>query len=284
MGSGGSGKGSRGRGRRRPRGGGGGGGGGSRPGGPKGPPMMPSPRKGKAFSTPYEVPDTGPIDPFDLFSALFMGLMPDGTYRGAGIGEVAKRFRRSPGEIQQMLHDYGMDPDTLSKVDFDLNLAKLDIQVAPEGIDRREIARGLFEEFCDLHPTLTCGPMPVAVGGNGGRPQARPDAEAAAPGGHAPDADEGAETEAEPAREAPTDEAPEAGSPAADEPPAEAAEEPVAQEDMGQEGMAEDDLGDDGEDEPLAAVDAGVTRGAPAHERHGRPVRQIRRSPTRRGR
>jgi hypothetical protein len=293
MGSGGQGKGSRGRGRRRPRGGGGGGGGGPRHGGHKGPPVMPSPRKGKAFSTPYEVPDAGPIDPFDLFCACFMGLMPDGTYRGAGIGEVAKRFRRTPGELQQMLHDYGMDPDTLAKVDFDLNLAKLDIQVAPEGINRRELARGLFEEFCDLHPTLTCDALPAAVGGNGSRPAAEPPApeareEAAAPEGSG--AGEAPEPEsagpAEPAAQPSVDEAPAAEAPeGAGEPPAEEAGEPLA-EAPAEAPMDEEEMGDEeAAEEPLAAVDAGVTRGAPAQaERHGRPVRQIRRSPTRRGR
>lgn len=261
---------------------------------------MPSPRRGKAFSTPYEVPDSGPIDPFDLFCAYFMGLMPDGTYRGAGIGEVAKRFRRTPGEIQQMMHDYGMDPDTLAKVEFDLNLAKLDIQVAPEGIDRRELARGLFEEFCDLHPTLTGDALPAAVGGNGSRPAPQaPEAEAEAA---APEA-LGEEAEAAPAEPAPVDEAPAAEAPANREPVAQepVSEEPMSRDSMSRDSMSEEPMSDealseestpeesmgdeDADDEPLAAVDAGVTRGAPAHaERHGRPVRQIRRSPTRRGR
>lgn len=289
MGSGGSGKGSRGRGRRRPRGGGGG-----RPGGPKGPPAAThSPRKGKAFSTPYEVPDTGPIDPFDLFCACFMGLMPDGTYRGAGLVEVAKRFRRTPGEIKQMLDRYGMDPETLKTVDFDLSLAKLDIQVAPEGIDRREIARGLFEEFCDLHPTLTCAP--VEADGNGGRPGGHPEAvpahashrrearhDTAAPGDEAPDEGEGyPDAGSEEARD---------GASEGDE-----VESPADAEEEGTEDEAP-------VEEPLATADVGVAHGTPdapqrphgpqgasgarfSHEgRPDRPVRQIRRSPTRRGR
>lgn len=275
MGSGGSGKGSRGRGRRRPRGGGGGGG--SRPGGQKGTPVMQAPRKGKAFSTPYTVPDTGLIDPFDLFCACFMGLMPDGSYRGGGLGEAAKHLRRSPNEIRQMLQDYGMDPETLKQVDFDLSLAKLDIQVAPEGIDRRELARGLFEEFCDLHPTLTGGPAPAATpatGGNGARP------EAPQPPAPAPEPEE-ARHEAAPepeARAAEGREAEEEAGPVEAEPMEEEAAGEVPEEAAG-ESMEEE------EEESLAAVDAGVTRGAPAQgERSGRPVRQIRRSPTRRGR
>jgi hypothetical protein len=297
MGSGGSGKGSRGRGRRRPRGGGGGGGG-PRSGGQRAP-VMHAPRKGKAFSTPYTVPETGPIDPFDLFCACFIGLMPDGSYRGGGLGEAAKHLRRSPNELRQMLQDYGMDPETLKQMDFDLSLAKLDIQVAPEGIDRRELARGLFEEFCDLHPTLTGAPMPAA-GGNGARPAEAPESaqETKAPAPEAKRAAPEAERAAEPVSEAPAEEAvQDATEDAAQGPVKEPAKEVAedvsedasqrtseeASEDASE--SASDETMEDEEEESLAAVDAGVTRGAPAQgERSGRPVRQIRRSPTRRGR
>jgi len=235
---------------------------------------MHNPRKGKAFSTPYAVPDTGPIDPFDLFCACFMGLMPDGSYRGGGLGEAAKHLRRSPNELRQMLQDYGMDPESLSKVDFDLSLAKLDIQVAPEGIDRRELARGLFEEFCDLHPTLTPAAAPVATGGNGARPE--PPAQAAP----APEREEAPVAEAAPEPERPQG-APDAEARAEAEPE----DEGPAQGEVAEEELADDEPADDELDEEPVAVDAGVTRGAPVHgERQDRPVRQIRRSPTRRGR
>jgi hypothetical protein len=256
-GSGGSGRGSRrGGGRRRPRGG--------RPGGqgphgrkaPAG--ITHGPRKGKAFSTPYEVPETGAVAPFDLFCACLLGLMPDGTYRGAGLGEIAKRFRRSPNELRDLLQRHGMDPETLQQVDFDLTLAKLDIQVAPEGIDRRELARGLFEEFAAGHPRpeVLEGPESEAAGaprGNGAGAEA-------ARGGHGP-----AHAHR---RSAPT--------PAAAPEAAEEEEEGEgAPEEAAEPSLVTADVG--GPAEPPAGAEEGTPHG-------GRPVRQIRRSPVRRGR
>jgi len=272
MSVGGSGKGPRrGSGRRRSRGGrpgggggsGGGGGGGHAPGKKGGAPAVThSPRRGKAFSTPYEVPETGAVEPFDLFCACLLGLMPDGTYRTPGLGEVAKRFHRSPNEIRDQLQQYGMDTETLKTVDFDLTLAKLDIQVAPEGIDRRELARSLFEEFVDVHPTLTAEAFQgAATGGNGTAPEApvhahhrhhRAEETEYVPGDEP--ADE--EIEADALAEAEADEAPEA----------EEAEPTLVTADLG--GTADEAA------EGPAEEAAG----------HGRPVRQIRRSPVRRGR
>jgi hypothetical protein len=40
-----------------------------------------------------------------------------------------------------------MDPERMMNVDFDLAMAQLDIQVAPEGVDRVEIAREIFQQF-----------------------------------------------------------------------------------------------------------------------------------------
>lgn len=129
-------------------------GGGQQQQGRKRPQAAAAPKKGKAHSTPYTVPSEGPIAPFDLFCACHLGLMPDGAFRGAGVGEVARRLNRSQNEIRQMLADYKMDPESLAQVDFDLSLAKLDMQVAPEGIDRRELARGLYDEFLEFHDAL----------------------------------------------------------------------------------------------------------------------------------
>jgi hypothetical protein len=51
------------------------------------------------------------------------------------------------GTIRQILQEYEMDPDTLLNRDFDMALAQLDIQVAPEGVDRTELARNIYEDF-----------------------------------------------------------------------------------------------------------------------------------------
>ncbi len=91
----------------------------------------------------------GNIDPFELFCAYHLGITKDKGYRTANINEVANRFRAEPGMIKQALKEYDMDPESLLDRDFDMGLAQLDIQVAPEGVDRVELARGVYQEFQD---------------------------------------------------------------------------------------------------------------------------------------
>ena len=40
-----------------------------------------------------------------------------------------------------------MDSASLLDRDFDMAMAQLDIQVAPEGVNRTELARNIFEDF-----------------------------------------------------------------------------------------------------------------------------------------
>jgi hypothetical protein len=87
------------------------------------------------------------IDPFDLFCAYHLGIAPDKSYRPANIHDVARRFSVDSGMIRQTLQDYGMDPETMLDTEFDLTMAQMDIQVAPPGIDRIELARGIYETF-----------------------------------------------------------------------------------------------------------------------------------------
>jgi hypothetical protein len=91
----------------------------------------------------------GNIDPFELFCSYHLGITQDKGYRTANINEVAKRFRSEPGMIKQALKEYDMDPESLLDRDFDIGLAQLDIQVAPEGVDRLELARGIYQDFQD---------------------------------------------------------------------------------------------------------------------------------------
>ena len=42
-----------------------------------------------------------------------------------------------------------MDSASLLDRDFDMALAQLDIQVAPEGINRTELGRNIFEDFLE---------------------------------------------------------------------------------------------------------------------------------------
>lgn len=89
------------------------------------------------------------LEPFDLFCAYHLGIGPNKQYKPSNINEVANRFRQEPGIIRQALKEYGMDSASLLDRDFDMALAQLDIQVAPEGVDRTELAKNIYEEYLE---------------------------------------------------------------------------------------------------------------------------------------
>ncbi len=89
------------------------------------------------------------IEPFELFCAYHLGITPDRGYKPSNINEVANRFRADPGMIKQALKEYEMDSGSLLDRDFDMALGQLDIQVAPEGVDRKELAKNIYEEFLE---------------------------------------------------------------------------------------------------------------------------------------
>lgn len=93
------------------------------------------------------------IEPFELFCAYHLGINRDKQYKSANINEVGRRFNVDPATIRQALQEYGMDSGSLLDRDFDMALAQLDIQVAPEGVDRVELAKGLYKEFQEA-PTV----------------------------------------------------------------------------------------------------------------------------------
>lgn len=92
---------------------------------------------------------TAGIEPFELFCAYHLGITPDRGYKPSNINEVANRFRVDPATIKQALKDYDMDPAALLDRDFDMALGQLDIQVAPEGVDRKELAKNIYQEFLE---------------------------------------------------------------------------------------------------------------------------------------
>jgi hypothetical protein len=87
------------------------------------------------------------IEPFALFCAYHLGITEDGGYRFQNIHQVAKRFGTNAGVIKQVLAELDMDSDTIVHSSFDMAGAQVDIMLAPEGINRVEAARALFEEF-----------------------------------------------------------------------------------------------------------------------------------------
>ena len=94
-----------------------------------------------------EKPLTGNLDPFNLFCAYHLGIGPKKEYRPTNLNEVARRFGQDPATVRQALKESGMDSASLLDRDFDMALAQLDIQVAPEGIDRMELAKSIYEDF-----------------------------------------------------------------------------------------------------------------------------------------
>ena len=89
------------------------------------------------------------IDPFELFCAYHLGISSKNQYRPSNINEVANRFKIDTGTTRQILKEYGMDSASLLDRDFDMAMAQLDIQVAPEGVNRTELARNIFEDFLE---------------------------------------------------------------------------------------------------------------------------------------
>ena len=98
-------------------------------------------------SSSAEKPLTGNMDAFNLFCAYHLGIGPKKEYKPSNLNEVARRFAQEPAIVRQALTECGMDSAALLDRDFDMALAQLDIQVAPEGIDRMELAKSIYEDF-----------------------------------------------------------------------------------------------------------------------------------------
>jgi hypothetical protein len=107
-------------------------------------PIGASASKAASFS---DKPLTGGMDAFNLFCAYHLGIGPKKEYKPANLNEVARRFGNEPAIVRQALKECGMDSAALLDRDFDMALAQLDIQVAPEGIDRLELAKSIYEDF-----------------------------------------------------------------------------------------------------------------------------------------
>tara|TARA_B100000686_G_C16801956_1_gene986719 strand:+ start:836 stop:1456 length:621 start_codon:yes stop_codon:yes gene_type:complete len=103
--------------------------------------------KKQPVSSPKTDESSQEMDPFRLFCAYHLGIGPNNTYKPSNINQVAQQFGLEPGAIRQATREFGFDSESMLNKDFDLALAQLDIQVAPEGICKVELAKGLYEEF-----------------------------------------------------------------------------------------------------------------------------------------
>ncbi len=90
------------------------------------------------------------LSPFSVFCALYLGLAQDESYAPAGANTVRRRFGLEESEFTDYLETQGLTDEDVRGADFDLESARFDIEVAPQGISRTEVARTLFAEFCAL--------------------------------------------------------------------------------------------------------------------------------------
>lgn len=104
-------------------------------------------RRPKTLDKRHLPTDKGPPNAFTLFSAYYLGLMPDEVYAHPTLEEVARRFGMPPQEVQDLLKQLGLDEETVRGSKFDIKGAHLDIRVAPVGISRREIAQDHYQDF-----------------------------------------------------------------------------------------------------------------------------------------
>ncbi len=93
------------------------------------------------------MPNDGPPDAFLLFSAVYLGVTPTDGYHKPQFEEVASRFGMNSTELKELLIKHELDDETLHRTGFDLEAARLDVRVAPQGISRLEIARDHFHDF-----------------------------------------------------------------------------------------------------------------------------------------
>ncbi len=91
------------------------------------------------------------VNAFELFCSYHLGITPNNRYKKPNVRDVARYFDRKPHEIDAALKNCGLDNASCKNVGFDFSLAQLDIRVAPDGLDLREIAKPLFEELVDLN-------------------------------------------------------------------------------------------------------------------------------------
>jgi len=105
------------------------------------------PTAARASHSGRHIPELSELGPFSVFCALYLGITEDDGYREPRLGPVAARFGLSDGELTSWLEAHGLDESAVRGSGFDLEGACLDIEVAPEGISRVELARTLYREF-----------------------------------------------------------------------------------------------------------------------------------------
>jgi len=87
------------------------------------------------------------LAPFSVFCALHLWITETDGFREQSAESVAHRFELSAEELDAYLEQHDLTCEALRRAEFDVDGARLDMQVAPEGISRIELARTLFSEL-----------------------------------------------------------------------------------------------------------------------------------------
>lgn len=94
-------------------------------------------------------PELVDLTAFSAFCALYLGITENDGFGQQSAGGVARRFDVSEEELFEVLDKQGIGDQAITEADFDLESAQLDIQVAPAGISRTELARTLYAELLE---------------------------------------------------------------------------------------------------------------------------------------
>ena len=87
------------------------------------------------------------LAPFPVFCALHLGITEFDGFEIQDPAQVASRFDLSEEELRDYLDSHQLTPEHLTAAGFDVEGALYDIEVAPDGISRLELARTLYEEL-----------------------------------------------------------------------------------------------------------------------------------------
>lgn len=92
-----------------------------------------------------------PPDPYSLFAYYHLGFDDEYNYRFRNLHATARHFGAEPPQVLAWLEQYGMDPDTVRRVDFNLSQAHADAQqldLDGASVEAREqFVRATYERF-----------------------------------------------------------------------------------------------------------------------------------------
>lgn len=103
------------------------------------------------------------LTPFSVFCALHLGITDTDGYSPQDASAVARRFGLGTEGLEAYLEEHRLRRADLESADFNRSSARLDIQVAPEGISRTELARTFFKEIRAAQSAAAFSPEPLSA-------------------------------------------------------------------------------------------------------------------------